>query len=362
MKRTPIALLTATALLTACSTELDVNAPYEDHTVVYGLLNLRDSIQFIKINKSFLGEGNALDQAQVADSSEYGGEAISHMQVHKVINGQRVATYELHDTIVDDREPGTFHHPEHKLYYFVDPEEYPEVTVDTTSFAVHLDEDAQYELDIVVKGKTVSAITPITDDFGFFGTLASSSSIAQVSFLLPQGGYGQYRVRWYSGRDGKRYVVKYAFHYKEIRDGDTTDHVLEQGIGQRVSANSQTIGEELEIQIPGEQFFSNLASVIPDDPAVSRRIFTGIDLHFTVANDDFHTFLSLSEPVSGIVEERPAYSNIEGAYGIWGSRYTKGINKRLTATSMNELMNGPYTAHLKFCSAFPEDGAFYCTP
>lgn len=357
MNRTPIAVLAATALLTACSTELDVNAPYEDHTVVYGLLNMRDSIQFIKVNKSFLGEGNALDYAQVADSNEYGGEAISHIRVHKVTNGQRVATFDLRDTIVDTREPGTFHSPEHKLYYFVDPEVYS-IGVGGAAFTVHLDQNSSYELDVVVNGRTVSAITPVVNDVSFSGPTSSLSFNAAIRTISDATGtYGTWPVRWTSNRDGKRYVVRYRFNYVEKRtDGTFVQRSVGQRIGQRVSANSQAF-ETMELFLNGEQFYSNLANEIPIDPGVEKRIFTGMDLLMTVANDDFHTFLSLSEPVSGIVEERPAYSNIDGAYGIWGSRYDKAvIGKPLSVNSFIELVEGPYTAHLGFCSAFVEHG------
>ncbi|MFN3874859.1 MAG: hypothetical protein ACK4L7_02980, partial [Flavobacteriales bacterium] len=64
--RLPAALM-ALSLLGACSTELDVNEPYKDISIVYGLLNQRDSLHFVKINKAFLGEGNALDMARVRD-------------------------------------------------------------------------------------------------------------------------------------------------------------------------------------------------------------------------------------------------------------------------------------------------------
>jgi hypothetical protein len=354
MTRTPIALFAATALLSACSTDLDLLAPYEDHTVVYGLLNMRDSVQFIKINKAFLGEGNALDHAQVPDSNEYGDEAFGHLWVHKVVNGQRVATFPLQDTTMTGRDPGPFNNPEHKLYYFRDPGTY-----NVNSDVVYLDASAQYELDLHVKGKTVSAITPIVDDFNFFSTLQNPGTTVQ--FMGVQGGYGSFRVRWLSGRDGKRYVGQYEFIYDEIRGQDTVRKSFLQGIGSRVSANSQVVGEELEVQVSGEQFFANVASRIPNDPTVDRRIFRGLVFHFTVANDDFHTFLSLSEPVSGIVEERPEYSNIDGAYGIWGSRYTKATPvKRLHVNSMAELQDGPFTAHLRFCSGFAEDGAYFC--
>jgi hypothetical protein len=95
--------------------------------------------------------------------------------------------------------------------------------------------------------------------------------------------------------------------------------------------------------------------------AVDKRIFRGLDFLVSVANDEFDTFLTLSEPVSGIIEDRPAYTNITGAYGIVAGRYTKNvIGKRLGANSLIELIEGPYTAQLRFCSGLDPGTSFSC--
>ncbi len=49
----------------ACSTKLDVTGNYKETMVVYGLLDQSQPKQYIKVNKAFLGEGNAFSYAQV---------------------------------------------------------------------------------------------------------------------------------------------------------------------------------------------------------------------------------------------------------------------------------------------------------
>ena len=78
MARRTIALLILPAVFAACSTELEVSAPYKDITVVYGVLSTRatdgvsdETRHYVKINKAFLGEGDALVYAQIPDSTEY---------------------------------------------------------------------------------------------------------------------------------------------------------------------------------------------------------------------------------------------------------------------------------------------------
>ena len=54
-----------------CSTDVDLTAPYDSVPVVYGLLELDADTQWVKINRTWLGEGNQLSAAQIPDSSEY---------------------------------------------------------------------------------------------------------------------------------------------------------------------------------------------------------------------------------------------------------------------------------------------------
>ena len=80
MKQTIFPFLVLAILFTSCETEVDLNAPYKNTTVIFGLLDpdyngdnvisVQDT-QWIKINKTFLGEGDNNNYAAVRDSSEY---------------------------------------------------------------------------------------------------------------------------------------------------------------------------------------------------------------------------------------------------------------------------------------------------
>ena len=52
----------------SCSTDFDLNAPYQPIPIVYGLLDQSSDTQFVKINKSFLGE-RILDDKKYAISN-----------------------------------------------------------------------------------------------------------------------------------------------------------------------------------------------------------------------------------------------------------------------------------------------------
>ena len=73
MKKIYLILSVFVIVFTACETDFDVNATWEEVTVVYGLLDAGDGkeLQQIKISKAFLGEMDALQMAQYADSINF---------------------------------------------------------------------------------------------------------------------------------------------------------------------------------------------------------------------------------------------------------------------------------------------------
>ena len=58
-------------VFSSCETDFDVNAEWDDVTIVYGLLDPNNEIQLIKINKAYLGAGDAIQMASVSDSLNY---------------------------------------------------------------------------------------------------------------------------------------------------------------------------------------------------------------------------------------------------------------------------------------------------
>jgi len=348
-------------LLSSCSNDLDINAEYKDITVVYGLMNQRDSIHLVKINKAFLGEGNALDMALVADSNEYTGDAITLAEVDRLDgNGNVVETYPLHDTTVVNREPGTFYAPVQKLFYFRTP-----FATQLNTGRMFLFQDARYRLRLKVKGADITSTTPIVNDFTIDPVDQDTNSTASRVGLRNSfnTAYGTYEFNWKSKADCKRFVVSFRFRYDEVTGTDTVPRTFVQTLGSRVAASSSE-QEDMSVIMNGESFFSGLANNCRSNPnwaSVSKRIFRGLDFLVSVANDDFHTYLTLTEPVSGIIEDRPDFSNVGGAIGIWGSRYTKNVvGKRLNGNTLQELVDGQYTGNLQFCSALDPGGAYSC--
>jgi hypothetical protein len=329
-------LILSSALFTGCKDDLEVNAPYENITIVYALLDKSEDTNYVKINKAFLGEGNAFEYAQVPDSSEYRDDQLT--AVLQEIDGSNnvVNTLPLQPIILE-RPLGIFYGPEHKVYYTTTP----------------LNEDHRYRLVANASGNEITASTRIVGSFQIYATTVNVGS--KINFVNPGPVYQPYEIKWTSGPNGKRYEVSYEFFYDVITsDNDTIHRSFENYIDQRISDGG---ADQLSVTMNGETFYQTVRNrLLQDgDQNVLKRKFVGIDLKWAVAGLDLNTYLQLQNPISGVVEDRPDYSNVEGGYGLFSSRFfdsvrkhNNGQMKRLSDPSLDELINGQYTAELQF--------------
>ena len=310
MKKLAI-ILVAVLSLASCSTDVDLIGEYEDITVVYGLLNQTDSISYLKINKAFLGEGNALIMAQEPDSSSYKNNLSVVMEAWK--EGSLVKTFTFDTTTIYNKEEGTFYYPEQVIYRCVTYQQ--------------LEEESLYRLIITnnLTGKIITASTPLVSDFPILKPIANNPVKPTIHF--PDNDFPK-DLEWLSAKYGKLYNVIMRFHYKE-KFNNTTDTLykyIETAYAPKKSENLEG-GEEMLIQFANNSFYKFLEQNVPYEPSkeatVSARYALSVEYIFSVAGDDFNTFLEVNDPSSSIVQERPEYTNVGNGIGIFSSRFNK---------------------------------------
>ncbi len=291
------------------------------------MLDKDSTTQFVRINKAFLGPDNAFTYAQIADSSEYTGDQLQ-AEIQEVKNGSVVNTYALRDTLVP-HDPGVFAGPLHKMYYF----------------NAVLDSSATYRLDAIGKGNHVTAETPIVSKVRPTGAILSQP----LRLIAVGGGYANQTIKWISSMNGKRYDVSYRFRWDDVVGNDTIPRSFTQALSTIVS-NGTVGGENLDVTMTGESFFQTVGIRAAGNSNVSKRIYRGVDILWAVAGPDLHLYLQLNSPISGLVEERPTYTNVTNGYGLFSTRRflilpVNGLN----SATVPELVQGQYTAGLNFC-------------
>lgn len=318
----------AVFVLSSCNQDLDITAPYKENTIIYAILDKDSSIQYVKINKAFLGPGNAFTYAQVPDSTEYADDQLQ-AEVQEVKNGAVVNSYALHDTLLE-HDPGTFPNP-HKLYYF----------------NAVLDSSATYRVEATAKGNHVSAETPIVAWINPSGNILSQPLTLSTASLP----YANPTIKWNSSINGKRYELSYRFRWDDVVGSDTIPRSFTRPIGTYVAAGLGG-GEAMEASFQGEAFFEAVGQMAGDNPNATSRIFRSVDILWAVAGPDLHLYLQLNSPISGLVEERPSYTNVDNGYGLFTTRRFREVRKAyLSSYTVPELLGGQYTAGLGFVYA-----------
>lgn len=340
-------LLFAAGTFSSCTTDFDIIAPYEDHTIVYCLLDQAKTTHFVKINKAFLGDGNAFDFASVKDSSEY-DEVVGYVEAWS--GNILVTTYTLQDTLIQNRDSGLFYYPEQTLYYF----------------NATLNDAYEYHLKLLLNEgeKEVTSSTKLVKVFNY--TSPTNTTVFPFTFAnaltSSTGDYPDTRIKYITAVDGRQYDMWLQFYYDEYTTSDTTRKKLEWKLDS-YEASSLLGGETIEILFNGEQFYEFVASQITSNSGVYKRVFRQVDVQTVCANDDFYTYMKVSAPSTGINQERPSFTNLSNAIGIFASRYTLTVRgKVLNLESQRELCEGAYTGSLLFCSdsgAFAAE-TFYC--
>ena len=101
--------------LLSCSKDFNSNAPYRDATIVYGILDASEGVQYVKIYKGFLTDGNAYEAAQIYDSLYYFDKITVDMEEYS--NGRKINTWRLDTTTAIPRDlNGDMSAPKQLLY------------------------------------------------------------------------------------------------------------------------------------------------------------------------------------------------------------------------------------------------------
>ncbi len=307
-------------LLPACETDFDVNASYKDITIVYGILDPAQQNQYIRINKAYLGQGDALQYAQIADSITY-DTAIIFAKIDELKGDVVLQSIFLKPRRVQRSEDpnSPFYNPQFP-YLLVYEGKIPTPAAISGNDTIWIHTDHKFRLEVHNKktGKLVTSTTLMVKDFNISRPLYNPSK----PFIKILNKENQNTVKWRAAVNGRRFQAVYRFYYKEFTGAnDTTYHSADYQLG--VVKSQRTDGtEDLEISFSGSAFYKFLSSVIPPNPSV-KRLPWKMDLIIAVIPDEFNIYLEVNEPSSSIVQERPEYTNIVNGYGLFTSRFVK---------------------------------------
>lgn len=310
-------------LPSACSTEIDVNAPNLNVPIVYCLLDTEDSVQYLKLNKTYLLTSAAALTPPEPDSQYFEGEV--QVVLERWQGNKPVELIEFVKTDEVPKNPGFFPHSRNTLY----------------KAETRISSDAKYMLSIYIRDKEEIV-------HGYTQTIGPLKVVDPMDLEIRKVSLNNgvnYTARWQPVEHAGIYQVVLRFHYAETHNEVRTEKYFDwpQSFTSPVS-NLDYLSKE----ISGSRFFYILADSVPDQPDVEREAL-GVDFFILSGGEEIKFYIESTQPSSGALMERPVYTNVVNGIGIFSSMATQkvtGLN--LASTTLDSIAYGQLTRHLGF--------------
>ncbi len=307
--------------LSSCETEIKTNAEYKDVTVVYGLLNPNDTNHYIKITKAFSGEGDANDLAGNAANFNYADGELEVKVDEYNASDVFVKSFVLARTVNEiPKDGGIFSNTDNVLYKFIEP---------------NLKKDFNYKLSIrnKVLDKDITAETKLVND----PVMPSVQEIntGRIKLANTNGTSLTHifsiRPTLNSGRVKVNFVFNYTEHYTDTNITPVNKQI-KISLGEQKTTSNEG-GDVLFFTLEGSSFFSALSNNISNVANLKSRRINNATLEVIVAGTDLSTYIAVNEPSSSINQNKPEFTNLTNALGVFSSRNTK-IFKSTTVQSI----------------------------
>ncbi|MFK8045531.1 MAG: DUF4249 family protein [Crocinitomicaceae bacterium] len=345
-----IAILTLSVFFTSCDDTININADYSVTPVIFGILDHGDSIHYIKITKTFLGDGDNNEFAKIPDSSYFRQVDAKIIELKDEVETGR--QWILKDSTVLTKEDGVFYNPSQKVFVFYEKE---------------LKEDHQYKLEAILnEGEyTVDATTSLIDGFKYDNFFLSTESL---TFAASNGNNLSFPIRYKEGRNATSYQTKIVINYSETYINNTTE--IKSIVWSAAANNGFGDGEinpdnptNRSITFRGQDFYNFVSAQLNVDENVTNRKLIDVDIITEIGHEDLMKYIEVSQPSSGLAQTTPLFTNVNGGLGLFSSRHIASrLGMGLTSGSIEVLCTREPTNIYKFCSTLPVHSSkfFYC--
>lgn len=277
----------------SCKNDLEVNAPWKETAVIYGLLDQADTSHYIRIERIYQNTGiDAIKAAQFGDSLYFD---TLQVELTALSNGNPVWTESLRPDYSIPKEPGMFSNANHLLY--------KSVRALNPRFYYYLK---------VKSPKTGKEYTASTALVGYCYLMSQPKAF----HVAP---WKNYNFQIFSGTNAKAYDLKFTMRYREY-DSLTTDS-SEFEIEYVAIASQPANTPDLIMSITGRSLYDFIASKIPKKTGIYRKM-TLCTFQFVGGGSELMNYIDINKPSLGIVQKKPEYTNIGNGLGLFSSRNT----------------------------------------
>lgn len=313
MKKTFIlSLIAIAALLSSCTTRVDLYADYKDIPIIYGLIDYQKDTNFIRINRAFSSSNdnpiNAYEVALIADSCNYPGKLNARLvELKKGYGNQYLPTgleFTLDTLTLHNKQEGLFYAPDQKVYF-------------TTGRFNQDTENYKYRLIVYKDNDTISSET------GLVGGEDFKITTMKMSFDPVDTSEGH--VTFVVADNAAFYELSFRFNYEEVRNGVTVQKSINYNFGTETLETLQHDPSSTTVYYftySKRLLFNKLSEAIGGDTIGVVRHIGNCVLTLAAGGDEMYNFIQVNNNGGGYSQTVPDYTNINGGFGVFSSRLT----------------------------------------
>ena len=306
-------IIIACALALGCKNELELLAPKKEIPIAYGLLDLNDSLQVLRLERAFL-VNNDPELVVTTPDSIYYQDAQIFLNSIPLRHSSELSVFIPRDEGLFVQDPNT--------YYFLSSDD------------IELTPGEEYMMTIQLEDEILA--------------LSQTKLVPEFSIFAPQPdglidfNRQEVNFRWASEELIHVYDIQIEIKIEEELNGQRTQRNLTWELSNGY--------ENTRLVVSGDEFYKFLQGALEIVPGINRSI-SELIFYITGGGLEYAEFIRINQQNQGITgfTSVNSYTNISGGIGLFSSRYTHpGISFNLTESTIQSLNEREETRSLGF--------------
>jgi hypothetical protein len=351
----PILIILVTFL--SCKNDLKLAADYKEIPSIFAVLNPQENLQMIRVNKTFLGEGDANVMARVADSINYNPGELLITLTRYVNNKKNLASVDgdsvivFRDSVIQAAN-GAFN-PTQRVYVS----------------GKRLFTTGQYRLKVINQktGKIFTSHADVLPPITVFG-FPLTPPYRPYAPGFPEDAYINYsqnkvyEVKHYPSIDPSTTLQGFAYQltirlwmdeFKYAGDPAPSPLIVDYQAGTKNLREAQTLAGQKFIS----QTFSGagIYATVGSELSKLNRNFAGlkvVGVEYIIysTSQEYVDYMEYVKPAQSIGQTKPLYSNFDNAdaLGLFTFRARFSVTKEPSAIYVNSFSDNPSTCKYNF--------------
>lgn len=300
MKNIILGFILLLLLGSSCSKDFRLFEDYKDITIAYGLVDIEDSITYLRIEKAFLTWGDMYESALIADSNLYPYK----LDVKLEIGNSEI----IFDTItIFNKKGGIFYAPKMQVYYAVTKGKFQDLD----------------HINLVIENPMTTETTSSKTMLYDASRLRIISPTKHISFdtAFPEKLF----INFNTIKNTRLYQVVMRMYYMEVNP-EYPENLIYKHVEynlEEVIALSEDGTERFSISYSLDGLLAALSNGIPASTKLERYWSNDMEISINTANEDFMAYQQSTSSDYSIIMFRKTYNNIENGYGLFACRAIK---------------------------------------